>query len=535
MSKIKKRYLDFEIYEQSEVTTISGDIVDQIVTDHGALTGLADDDHTQYLLVTDFTTSSGDILTYVSDNYIDNSEMTTISGDLQTNIDGKDNYASWSFAVDGVTKDAITSADILNFVGGDNITITRSADDEITISGSAGGGGASDHGDLTGLSDDDHTQYLLADGTRTLTGELTISGSGIDLEHTTTDATGIIFKAGARFIHNFKHPTGSGAVPAGQNTFIGENAGNFTMGSTATATTHGSYSVAVGHSALQDNTIGHSNSAVGNFSLQSNTESYYNSAIGLSSLRSNTTGMANSAVGVDSLRSNTEGYYNSAIGFNSGRYISGGVNTNIISNSSVYLGVNTKALASGDTNEIVIGYDATGIGSHSVVLGNDSITKTALKGNVGIGETDPAAKLDVDGDLILEAGVAVNEFSTDTTLSGNSDTAVPTEKAVKTYVDTEIATVSGGGGGASDHGELDGLSDDDHAQYLLVDGTREGTGNFTISGSVSIGNNLTLTSGTVTIGSAGTLEADQDSPTGSGVLGYNGHFYATKVYNAVWG
>lgn len=36
----------------------------------------------------------------------------------------------------------------------------------------AGGGGASDHGALTGLGDDDHTQYLLVAGTRAMTGDL---------------------------------------------------------------------------------------------------------------------------------------------------------------------------------------------------------------------------------------------------------------------------------------------------------------------------------------------------------------------------
>jgi hypothetical protein len=39
-----------------------------------------------------------------------------------------------------------------------------------------------------------------------------------------------------------------------------------------------------------------------------------------------------------------------------------------------------------------------------------------------------------------QIGVAINEFSADGTLSGNSDTAVPTEQAVKTYVDTQTAT-----------------------------------------------------------------------------------------------
>jgi hypothetical protein len=39
------------------------------------------------------------------------------------------------------------------------------------------------------------------------------------------------------------------------------------------------------------------------------------------------------------------------------------------------------------------------------------------------------------GKLKLPSGGAINEFSTDGTLAGNSDDAVPTEKAVKTYVD----------------------------------------------------------------------------------------------------
>lgn len=47
-----------------------------------------------------------------------------------------DNYGSWSFAVDGATKDAITSGDVLDFVSGANVTITRSADDKITIAAS---------------------------------------------------------------------------------------------------------------------------------------------------------------------------------------------------------------------------------------------------------------------------------------------------------------------------------------------------------------------------------------------------------------
>ena len=45
-----------------------------------------------------------------------------------------------------------------------------------------------------------------------------------------------------------------------------------------------------------------------------------------------------------------------------------------------------------------------------------------------------------DGAIQLSGGTApiINEFSTDTTLAGNSDSALPTEKAVKTYVDNKF-------------------------------------------------------------------------------------------------
>lgn len=57
-----------------------------------------------------------------------------------------------------------------------------------------------------------------------------------------------------------------------------------------------------------------------------------------------------------------------------------------------------------------------------------------------------AGTLDGDGtgsitnfvDITLNIGATIDEFSTDTTLAGDSDTAVPTEAAVKTYVDTGL-------------------------------------------------------------------------------------------------
>lgn len=60
--------------------------------------------------------------------------------------------------------------------------------------------------------------------------------------------------------------------------------------------------------------------------------------------------------------------------------------------------------------------------------------------------------------LKLELGATVNEFSTDVGLAGSSDTALPTENAVKVYVD----------GKTWDHGtDLTGKLDDDHTQYII--------------------------------------------------------------------
>ena len=73
---------------------------------------------------------------------------------------------------------------------------------------------------------------------------------------------------------------------------------------------------------------------------------------------------------------------------------------NETSTNSTYIGYNAYPLASGDTNETVIGNGAVGSGSNTVTLGGTGTTGTIIPyGNVGIGTTGPATALDVNGDI----------------------------------------------------------------------------------------------------------------------------------------
>jgi hypothetical protein len=172
--------------------------------------------------------------------------------------------------------------------------------------------------------------------------------------------------------------------------------------------TTGLASIAIGYRALYLNTIGNFNTALGYRALYS-TNADKNTALGAETMFSNLTGTFNTALGQESLRGNTAGSFNTAVGTfallnsesnyttalgrDAGRDST--VGALIGCTESLFLGYNSRSLSTTSINEIVIGASASGNGSNSMTLGSDAITKTILKGNIGVGTASPANVLDV--------------------------------------------------------------------------------------------------------------------------------------------
>ena len=147
---------------------------------------------------------------------------------------------------------------------------------------------------------------------------------------------------------------------------------------------------AVGFKAMTTNTTGNTNTSVGSESLQTNLSGNENSAFGYRALYLATSAVKNNAVGRLALGNILTGNQNVGIGNNAGLVTPSG-NQNTTSDFSVYIGNDTKPSLDDNQNEIVIGYNANGLGSNSVVLGNGNILTTVLRGQTLIGTTTVGA------------------------------------------------------------------------------------------------------------------------------------------------
>ena len=218
-------------------------------------------------------------------------------------------------------------------------------------------------------------------------------------------AAGGTFSSQARFL--------SGITVAGGATFatdisvnsirVGKGAGNqsdnVALGNNSlTTNTTGNFNLAIGSASLESNLDGTDNIALGYASLNLNSSGINNVGVGSSTLFSNTTGSSNTAIGTLSLGNISTGTDNVGIGFRSlgtlglGRsqntaigsqagYYRGSANLSLLSaTGGIYIGYQSRASANAQTNEIVIGTQAVGLGSNTAVIGATTQTAATIYG-----------------------------------------------------------------------------------------------------------------------------------------------------------
>ena len=210
----------------------------------------------------------------------------------------------------------------------------------------------------------------------------------------------------------------SATATGAENTAMGYNAlkvvtsgsKNTSIGSQAAkALTTGTDNTTIGYRALSTVTSSQSNTAIGNDALRllGDTTNDRNTAVGTGSFANLTTGQYNVGVGMGSLLNATSGSNNVALGKYAGfRAINdSGVST---SNKSIFIGSETKPMNPTSDNEIVIGYDARGLGNNTTVLGNSLITQAKVFGALNLPSTTTSTT-ETTGALTVGGGVGIAE------------------------------------------------------------------------------------------------------------------------------
>lgn len=216
----------------------------------------------------------------------------------------------------------------------------------------------------------------------------TAPSGNLTLADPSTSMTGNVLKGTARFIHNFGI----------DNTFMGVDAGNFTLTGDANA--------GFGKFTLRALTTGASNTAVGGGALMFTTTGGNNTAVGTGALNANTIGSSNTAGGTDALTNNISGNQNTAFGHNA-------LNANLGSNNTAYgafaLLNSTSGLQNTAIGALALRFNTTGL-SNTAVGWNTLGTNTTGIRNTAVGE----------------ASLFANTVGTDNTATGISSLSLNT-------------------------------------------------------------------------------------------------------------
>ena len=301
----------------------------------------------------------------------------TLDGYEATDFILTDNaYGGWTLKTDGVSKGNIASSEAVNFEGGTNVSLSYSAtDNTITINSTD--------------TNTDTDNYVDSLSFSTTTGILTAGRTG-ELPDLTVNLDN-------RYLRNESDTLGTvvarGAIASSDITvngvLIGRGSGNdFT-------------NTAVGSNTFFSNTFGSGNTTVGANSLASNITGGLNTAIGVSTLNKNEVGTQNTAVGSSSLFNSTSSS-NTGVGTSALYNNTTGTNNLAIGKSAGY------SLTTGSNNTIIGSLDGTAGMADTMLFGAGSTERFRVddSGNMAIGKTTAATKLDVNGVITAEFGTS---------------------------------------------------------------------------------------------------------------------------------
>ena len=158
----------------------------------------------------------------------------------------------------------------------------------------------------------------------------------------------------------------------------------------------------------------------------SNTTGSNWTANGLGAGFSNTTGSNWTANGSQAGYSNTTGSNWTANGYRAGGYLANGTSPLLKLNNGVFIGADTKALEDNSINETVIGYNATGLGSNSSVIGNSSTLRSRIWGRFlsGTSVDDGVNQLQVAGTISASPATTANQVVVKSQLDAESDSQI---------------------------------------------------------------------------------------------------------------
>jgi len=175
------------------------------------------------------------------------------------------------------------------------------------------------------------------------------------------------------------------------------------------------------------------------------------------------------------------------------------------------------------------------VGSLTDALTVNVDTNTVTIPTLNASMISPTTLNATNGNITNEVSTNLSVGTVISDLQVAKETAWASVKSTGSTAATKTSGVSIGYGGAKSNNALHvTYADDDYAYvgFGAVTGARLGYEAIRLD---NTSKNVVLKN-TVSIGSSGTLSYYGSTPSlsGTSILGYNGHFYATRVYNAVW-